>query len=69
MKSLRIQAGLQLKAARKGTQKDIGNLLGTKADYVAQVENGRSNITLDQLEKVGKAVGIKRIELLIKEKQ
>ena len=62
----RMDLIIALYEARKAaglTQKQLADLIGTKQTYIAQIENGKKNITFSTLAKYAHACG-KKVALL-----
>lgn len=67
MKSESMKLGRNLKRIRteKGlTQGDIVRALGFSRSFVSNIENGKTNPTLDTITKLAKAIGVSTDELL-----
>jgi transcriptional regulator with XRE-family HTH domain len=46
------------RGARKMTQRDLGDILGTTDTAISRIESGRHPVTLDTLNKLGTALGL-----------
>lgn len=60
--------GRRLRAQRKAlglTQAQVGERAGIKQSYIAEIEAGTVNTTLDTLAKIGRALGLTSIDLPI----
>jgi transcriptional regulator with XRE-family HTH domain len=65
--SLRRVVGKQIKHYRellKMSQQDLGSLCGFRRSYIGSVERGERNITIDNLERIAKGLGIAADRLL-----
>lgn len=67
MKNERIRLGKNLKRIRikKGTsQGDIARTLKVGRSFITNIENGKTNPTLDTIAKIAKAIGVSVGELM-----
>ena len=58
---LRSIVGKQIKYYREllnMSQQDLGNLSGFRRSYIGSVERGERNITIDNLERIAKGLGV-----------
>lgn len=59
---IRMSVGFRIKDLRKKrnlSQEDLANLVGLDRTYINSVENGRRNISIVNLEKISKGLGVK----------
>lgn len=54
---------------RKLTQENLGNMVGISQEQIARIESGTCDMTLKQMDKIAKALGVKPYELLPEEWQ
>ena len=69
--NLRKLVGRQIKHYRellKMSQQDLGGLCGLRRSYIGSVERGERNITIDNLERIAKGLGLSPHKLLRAEK-
>ncbi len=67
MNGLYKQLGEKVKKARINagfTQEELANKSGLHRTYIAGIETGRRNISVKNLEKIAKALGVKTNDLL-----
>ncbi|HYV81883.1 MAG TPA: helix-turn-helix transcriptional regulator [Pyrinomonadaceae bacterium] len=65
--SLRKIIGKQIKHYRellKMSQQDLGMLCGLRRSYIGSVERGERNITIDNIERIAKGLGLSPDRLL-----
>lgn len=65
--SLRRVVGKQIKHYRELlnlSQQDLGGLCGLRRSYIGSVERGERNITIDNLERIARGLGLSPEKLL-----
>ena len=68
---LRRDLGVRIRDLRKSgglTQEDLGEKAGLSCKFIGELERGEVNVSLDSLEKIAEALGVKIGDLFSKEK-
>ena len=70
MKNLRKELGERIRKLRKSadsTQEELGEKAGLSYKFLGELERGQVNVSLDSLERISMALGVKVWDLFVKE--